>query len=609
MKKIYRVADYISDFLVDKKIKHTFLLPGGGNMYLVDGVGKNRNIEVVPCLHEQGVSIAAEAYSRITENIGVGIITSGPGSTNAITGVAGSWIDSIPLLIISGQVKTDDIMKNNLIRQKGVQEVDIISMVKKITKFSQTIKRKEDIKIVLEKAFYFATNDRPGPTWIDIPLDIQGAPIDSSKLKGWKITTFKKNKKIKKQNIAKVLKLISQSERPIILVGHGVRLSGKTKLFQNVINKLGIPVVTTWNAMDLLPYKHKLNIGRPGVVALRAPNFAVQNSDLLISIGSRLDNIITAFDSKNFARSAKKIVIDIDKNEINKLDMRIDLAIQSDAKLFLESLLANFKINKFNFIKWQKKCLQWKNKYTINDGKNFNKRKTINHYEFVESLSNILPKKSIISTGSSGLGIEVFYSVFKNKIGQRIFLTSGLGAMGYGLPSAIGACFANFKKPMILIEGDGSFQLNLQEMAVISQFNLPICIIIMNNKGYASIRNTQKNYFNSRYVGTGKEGGLNLPSFKKISELYNISYVNISKKNEMNKKLTKILKIKWPVIVDVNLAFNEVLSPKVSAIPLSNGSIVSMPLEDMSPLLTIEQLKQEMIIDLSKRSFEARSLK
>ena len=358
--------------------------------------------------------------------------------------------------------------------------------------------------------------------------------------------------------------------------------------------------------MDLLPYDHKLNIGRPGVVALRAPNFAIQNSDLLISIGSRLDNIITAFDPKNFARSAKKIIIDVDKNEINKLNMKVDLAIQSDAKLFLHTLQNKFKLKKFNFVKWQKKCLQWKKKYTIKENKKFTKNKKINHYEFVDFLSEIIPNNTVISTGSSGLGIEVFYSVFKNKIGQRTFLTSGLGAMGYGLPSAIGACFANHKKPMILIEGDGSFQLNLQEMAVISQFNLPICIIIMNNKGYASIRNTQKNYFNSRYVGTGKEGGLEIPSFKKISQLYNIPYVNISNKDKMKAKFKKVLKMKWPVIVDVNLIINETLSPKVSAIPLSNGSIISMPLEDMSPLLKIEELQKEMIVAISKRSFEAR---
>jgi len=289
--------------------------------------------------------------------------------------------------------------------------------------------------------------------------------------------------------------------------------------------------------------------------------------------------------------------------------MNVDLAIESDAKLFLEFLLEDFKKNKFNFLKWQKTCLRWKKKYTINDGKKFNQSKKINHYEFVELLSNKLPKNSIISTGSSGLGIEVFYSVFRNKIGQRIFLTSGLGAMGYGLPSAIGACFANDKKPMFLIEGDGSFQLNIQELAVIDQFKLPICIIIMNNKGYASIRNTQKNYFNSRYVGTGQEGNLSLPNLNMLSKVYKMNYIKISKKSEINSKFKKIFKVKWPIIVDIDLNYNETLSPKVSAIPLSNGSIVSMPLEDMSPLLKIEELKKEMIIELSNQSFAARSIK
>ena len=605
MKKIYTVADYISDFIVQKKIKHTFLLPGGGNMYLVDGVGKNKNIEVVPCLHEQAVAIAAESYSRITENIGVGIITTGPGSTNAITGVAGAWIDSIPLVIISGQVKRNDMMKNNLIRQNGVQEVNIIKMIKHITKFSETIKKKEDIRIILEKAFYLAKNGRPGPVWIDVPLDIQGAPITRSKLVGW---VKKNNSKVslQQQKINKVVKLISESKRPIILAGHGIRLSGNIDLFKSVVNKLGIPIVTTWNAMDLIPYNNKLNVGRPGVVALRAPNFAVQNSDLLISIGSRLDNIITAFDPRNFAREAKKIIVDVDKNEIQKLDMDIEITINSDAKFFLKKLLNTVNNKKFNFKDWQYRCLKWKKKYTVNDGKIFKKNKKINHYQLIESLSKILPKDIIISTGSSGLGIEVFYSVFKNKVGQRIFLTSGLGAMGYGLPSAIGSSFANNKKPMVLIEGDGSFQLNIQEMAVISQFKLPICIIIMNNQGYASIRNTQRNYFNSRFVGTGSEGDLNLPNLKKISKVYNISYFKISKFDQMDLIFKKVLKKKWPAIIDVALITNETLSPKVSAILEKSGSIISMPLEDMTPLLPINQLSKEMIINLSSRSLKAR---
>ena len=400
--------------------------------------------------------------------------------------------------------------------------------------------------------------------------------------------------------------MISKAKRPIFIAGHGIRISGSEKIFKELIEKLGIPTVMTWNAMDLLPYDHNLNIGRPGVVALRAPNFAVQNSDLLISVGSSLDNIVTAFNPKQFARCAKKIVVDIDKNQIDKLDMEIEIPINCDAKFFLKTLLDKINIKNINWNQWQKKCQNWKKKYSLINTKKFFANKKISHYYLVEVLSDVIPEDLIISTGSSGLGIEAFYTTFRNKKGQRIYLTSGLGAMGYGLPSSIGACFANNKKPMLLIEGDGSLQLNIQEMATLAAFKLPICIIIMNNQGYASIRNTQRNYFKGRYVGTGPEAGLKLPSLKKIANTYNISYLEISNIKELKDKLFKAMNLKWPLIIDVHLELNEQLTPKVAALPQDDGSILSMPLEDMSPLLPIETMKKEMIIDLSEASFKAR---
>ena len=464
MANIYRVADYVADFISNaNKLRQVFLLPGGGNMYLVDAMGKCHGIEVVACLHEQAASISAEAYSRINENIGVALVTSGPGATNAITGVVGAWIESVPLIIISGQVKRSDMMNDAPLRQNGVQEVDIISMVKKITKYAVTVKKPENIRSIMEQAFYHASNGRKGPVWIDIPLDIQSAPLNLESLKGWKQTPYSNIKAINNSQIENLNQLITNSKRPILLAGHGVRLSGGADIFEEVVNKLGIPTLMTWNAMDLLPYDHLLNIGRPGVVAMRASNFALQNSDLLISIGCRLDNIITAFNPKKFASSAKKIVVDIDQNEIDKLDMNIAMSINCEAKTFLNVLNKNINLKNADWINWQRKCQSWKKKYFVNDGKPFPKNGKISHYHFTDELSQILPPNITISTGSSGLGVEAFYTVFRNKEGQRLYLTSGLGAMGYGLPSAIGACFANNKKPMVLIEGDGSLQLNIQE--------------------------------------------------------------------------------------------------------------------------------------------------
>ncbi len=610
MTKIYRVADYIADFLSkENKTRHVFLLPGGGNMHLVDAIGSCNSIEVVACLHEQAVSISAEAYSRISKNPGVALVTSGPGSTNAITGVAGAWIESVPLIVISGQVKLADMMDDLPIRQSGVQEVDIISMVKKITKYAVTIKKPEEIKLIMEKALYHAKSGRPGPVWIDVPLDVQGAPIDPKLLEVRTEIPKHTNNTINDEIIDNLTNLISKANRPIFLAGHGIRLSGSEKIFRSAIDKFGIPTVMTWNAMDLLPYDHHLNIGRPGVVALRAPNFAVQNSDLLISIGCRLDNVITAFNPQRFARCAKKIIVDIDQNEIDKLNMEIAMSINCDAKTFLEALMNDVHLEKTDLIDWQNKCLTWKKKYSINEGKSFPNDGEISHYHFTEILSETLPPNIIISTGSSGLGIEAFYTVFRNKEGQRIYLTSGLGSMGYGLPSAIGACFANNKKPMVLVEGDGSLQLNIQEMATLSAFNLPICLIIMNNQGYASIRTTQRNYFKGRYVGTGPEAGLKLPDLKKVAATYQMPYIQILNACELKQKLREAMKLTWPIIIDVSLASNEVLTPKVAAIPQPDGSMLSMPLEDMSPLLSIETMQKEMIVGLSEASLQARERK
>jgi acetolactate synthase-1/2/3 large subunit len=596
----YRVADYIAEFVANIGVQHVFLLPGGGAMHLIDAVGKNTNIEVVACLHEQAATISAEAYARINENIGVAMVTTGPGATNAITAVAGAWIESVPLMVISGQVKRDDMLRNAPLRQKGVQEVDIVRIVESITKYAVTVENPEDIRSIMERAYYIARDGRAGPVWIDVPLDVQGAPIEPKHLSPWRVEEpmLTKARALNDKTISEIQSLISDAERPLIIAGHGIRLAGGAKIFRTWVENLGLPVVSTWNALDLLPYNHSLYVGRPGTVALRAPNFAVQNCDLLISIGCRLDNIITAYNPQGFARGAKKIVVDIDQNEIDKLDMSISIPITCDAAEFIKAIAEEVIPSHPDWKEWQFRCTDWKNRYTVNDGKPFSQEGMISHYQLMNTLSEVIPEETLIVTGSSGLAVEAFYTIFRNKLGQRVFLTSGLGSMGYGLPAAIGACFAHGKKPMVAIESDGSLQLNIQELATIKAFNLPITLIVMNNDGYASIRNTQKNYFDERYVGTGPESGLFLPDLEKLALTYGISFVRITDASELNKKLSKVIKSKSPVIVDVQLIKNEVLVPKVSALPQSDGSIVSMPLEDMSPLLPLSQLKQEMFVDL-----------
>lgn len=607
MSESYRVADFIADFIAELGVKHVFLLPGGGAMYLMDAVGKHPAIKAVACLHEQAAAISAEAYARINENIGVAMVTTGPGATNAITAVAGAWIESVPLMVISGQVKRADMLRDSPLRQKGVQEVDIVKIVKSITKYAVTVEKPEDIRIEMERAAHYARNGRAGPVWIDVPLDVQGAPVEPENLPHWQGKNQDVACKEFSGEIERLQTLLAASERPLLLAGHGVRLAGGTHLFRELAEKLQIPVVTTWNALDLLPYDHPLLVGRPGIVALRAPNFAVQNCDLLISVGSRLDNIITAYNPRGFARDANKVVVDVDRNEIEKLDMDIILSIESDAKSFLTSWLDAEAIVCQDWSAWQARCADWKRRYPVNDGAPFPSSGLISHYQLMDALSDAIPENTIVSTGSSGLAIEAFYTIFRNKPGQRVFLTSGLGAMGYGLPAAIGACFANDCRPMVAIESDGSLQLNIQELATLRAFNLPVCLIIMNNDGYASIRNTQRNYFEGRFVGTGPEAGLLLPDLEKVAATYDLPFLRIADASELISKLQHALSQTRPLLVDVRLIPNEALAPKVSALPQLDGSMLSMPLEDMTPLLPLETLQVEMIAGLSELSLKARN--
>lgn len=606
MNECYRVADFIADFVAELGVKHVFLLPGGGAMYLVDAAGKCPGLEVVACLHEQAAAISAEAYARINENLGVAMVTTGPGATNAVTAVAGAWIESVPLMIISGQVKRADMLRDSPLRQKGVQEVDIVKIVKSITKYAVTVERPEDIQIEMERAAHYARSGRAGSVWIDVPLDVQGAPVEPANLPHWQGEASDAMRKDFSGEIEQLQMLLGEAKRPVLLAGHGVRLAGGALLFRDLAEKLKIPVLTTWNALDLLPYDHSLLVGRPGVVALRAPNFAVQNCDLLISIGSRLDNIITAYNPRGFARGARKVVVDVDRNEIEKLDMDITLAIESDAKSFLTAWLSAKERTLPDWTTWKDRCADWKRRYPVNDGAPFPSSGPISHYQLMDALSDAIPENTTISTGSSGLAVEAFYTIFRNKPGQRVFLTSGLGAMGYGLPAAIGACFADNCRPMVAVESDGSLQLNIQELATMRAFNLPICLIVMNNEGYASIRNTQRNYFNGRFVGTGPEASLLLPDMEKVAATYDLPFLRIADASELKSKLLQALSQSRPLLVDVRLIPNEVLVPKVSALPQPDGSMKSMPLEDMSPLLPLARLRQEMLIPLQPASLSVK---
>ncbi len=607
-----RVADWIVKRLADVGVKHVFLLPGGGAMHLNDALRCETRIKGIACHHEQACGIAAESYGRVdfesNPGFGVAMVTTGPGATNVITAVAGAWLDSVPMLILSGQVKTADRLNGKPIRQGGVQEVDIVPIVQSITKYAVTIDSVESVRDCVERALYLMRSGRPGPVWIDVPLDIQGAMINPMQLELWSDgkmfdATKKDSKSVEQYN--DVLDLLRKSQRPLIVAGHGIRVSNAAEVFRRLVETFQIPAVLTWNGLDLIPYDHPMNIGRPGVVATRAANFAVQNCDLLISIGARLDNIVTGYNRKGFARCAKKIIVDVDPFEISdKLEMGFDIALESDAKEFMSRLLGTPL--RLDISDWRNRCLDWKKRYTQNEGVVFPDTGPIGHAHFVDAISDAIPVDTLIATGSSGLAIEFLYAGFRNREGQRIYLTSGLGSMGYGLPSAIGACFGRDCEPIVAIESDGSLQLNVQELATIVANKLPICLFVMNNNGYASIRNTQRNYFQSRYIASGPDSGLYIPEVSKIASAYGLPSITIEKCDNLTTVLREILSLPRPLIVDIHLLSDEALLPKCSAIPQANGTMISMPLEDMSPLLSFEDLEREMIVGVHDASRKAR---
>lgn len=577
-------------------VKHVFFLPGGGCMHLVDSLGKNKDLEFIANLHEQAAAIAADAYSQYTNNIGVALVTTGPGGTNAITGVTASWIDSVPVLIISGQVKRADLLVGKGVRQMGPQEVDIVSLVKPITKYAVTVMEPERIKFHLDKAIYLAKEGRPGPVWIDIPLDVQGAIIDEDKLESFDVSEQIFDESEINNKVDALIKLINESNRPIIMVGNGIRLAKGIEKFKQVISKIKIPVLTTWRALDILPENNDLYIGRPGSIGQRGANFAQQNADLIICIGARLDVGQVAFSYSNFAREAKKVIVDIDKNEINKIATKIDIVFNMDAGIFLTVLLEKINDVNTNTSKWLKRCQDWKNKYPVVLPEHETGRKHVNTYMLVETLSKLLTADDVIIPGSSGSCSEITLQSFKVKEGQRVFNSPGLGSMGFGLPASIGACVASGKKRTICLIGDGGLQHNIQELELLKRYQLPIKVFVLNNNAYASIRATQNRYFDGNLVACDPSSGLTLPDTTKIATAYGLKTFKIDSQNEIEEKVNKVLDYDGPVVCEVMVDPDLLTQPKISSEVKPDGRIVSKPMEDLWPFLDREEFKANMIV-------------
>jgi len=566
-------------------------------MHLNDSVGHCPDLEYVCNLHEQAAAMAAETYAKLNENLGVALVTTGPGGTNAITGTAGAWLDSTPCLFISGQVKRSDMIGTTGVRQMGVQELDIVSLVKPITKYAVTVIEPTTIRYHLEKAVYLARIGRPGPVWIDIPLDVQAAQVNPASLDGFDphelpLAAAPDNLPVQ---VAQTIELLNAAERPILLVGNGVRLAGAKREMQELIQRLGVPVLLTWLSHDLLPEANKLLVGRPGPVAPRGPNFALQNSDWLLTIGARLDMVLTGYAHDRFARAANKIMVDIDPAEIRKMKTPIAVPVCADAKAFIQEMLRQSdRVGHQDRSDWMARCREWKTTYPVVLPE-YRAQKLVSTYVLADVLSDELEGNDVIVSGSSGAGIEIFLLVFRVKEGQRVLLTTALGAMGYGLPASLGACLASGRKRTILVDGDGGFQLNLQELETLVRLQLPVKMFILNNQGYASIRTSQSRYF-GRLSGADATSGLTLPDLGKVATAYGLAFMQIKDQGDLAEQVRTVLNTSGPVICEVWTPPDEPRAPSLASMQRPDGSMVSKPLEDLWPFMERDKFLSNMII-------------
>lgn len=589
-----KVSDYIANFLSENGVTDVFTVTGGGAMHLNDALGHHPKLKCTYNHHEQACVIAAEGYTRYSGKLAAVCVTSGPGGTNALTGVLGGWLDSIPMFVLSGQVKRETtVSSTNLpLRQLGDQEFNIVECVKTMTKYAKMITEPNEIAYHLEKALYLAMNGRGGPVWLDIPLDVQGAVVETDEL-----LHFCKNElilqevpKVKKEVIDEILKKIKASKRPIIIAGTGIRLGQAHKEFLSLIEKLNIPVVTAWNAHDVLWNEHRLFCGKPSTVGTRGGNFVVENSDLIISLGCRLNIRQISYNYKNFAKNAYKIIVDIDKAELQKPTIKPDMPIHADVKDVIEKLLeSKFENKNEEHQKWLEWCKAVNEKYPACLPRYYEKNKPMNPYAFIDTLFKILPEDEPIICGNGSACVITFQAANVKK-GQRLFTNSGCASMGYGFPAAIGVAVNLADKRVVCIDGDGSFQMNLQELQTVVHNNLNLKIIILNNNGYHSIRQTQTNIFSHHpLVGVSKENGISFPECEKLAECYGLKYVKIDDILSADEKIREFLNFDGPAICEAVVDAAQNFEPKLSSKVMPDGKITSPSLDDMFPFLSREE--------------------
>ncbi len=617
-----KVSDYIIKFIENLGVKHVFLISGGGNIHLIDSIGRSNKLKYICNHHEQACAMAAEAYSRINGNIGVCLVTTGPGGTNAITGVYGAWTDSIPLLVISGQVKKEMLEAGKTIRQLGDQEINIVDLVKPITKYAVTVMEPNEIKYHLEKAVYLAKSGRPGPVWLDIPLDVQGAVVGEKKLVSFDSSTFEEEAlplfvATSKSSVSSIystpgvagiqglsrgvfgalLKKLKKAKRPVLYVGNGVRLAHAEKELLTLIDLLKIPVLTSFTGYDLVSTENPYFFGRPGTVGQRAANIILQNSDFLLTVGTRLNIRAVGYNFRTVAKGAYKIMVDIDRRELDKKTVSPDLKINCDAKEFIQEMNYELRIKNYELgIKeWLDYCKRLNIKYPVVQPQYWRKTKPVNHYCFIDALSKQLKADDVLAV-SNGTACVAPYQALKFPQGFRVIVNSGCAAMGYGLPAGIGACFAHGKKKTLCFEGDGSIQMNIQELQTVVHHKLPLKIFVFANNAYLSIRLTQDSLFESKYIASDKESGVSCPDIIKIAQAYGIRTISIESHQNMEKKIKEVLMNDDPVICKLLLDPKLGFVPKASSMKLTDGTFVSKPLEDMWPFLSRKEFRENMIV-------------
>lgn len=598
-----KLSDYVANKVVELGVKHVFMVTGGGAMHLNHSFGTHEKLACVFNHHEQACAMAAEAYYRLTNQLPLVNVTSGPGGTNAITGVYGAYVDSVAMVVLSGQVKYETTVRSTglPLRQYGDQELDIEELVRPVTKYCTMVTDPQSIRYHMEKAFYLATSGRPGPCWLDIPLNVQGAQIDPDNLVGFDAAEI--NEPWKKTDLVsasqQILSKIASAKRPVIFVGGGIRLSGRHTEFLKLADKLGVPVVTGWNAHDVIWNAHPLYAGRPGTVGDRAGNFVVQNADLLLILGSRLNIRQVSYNWQSFAREAYKIWVDIDENELKKPSVTPDMPIHADLAELLP-VLANqpYAGPAASHTEWLAWCKQRQSLFPVVQPEYWANER-VNPYCFMDELFRQLPENQVVVTGN-GSACVVSFQVADIKPGQRLWTNSGCATMGYDLPAAIGIHAALGEgHQVVTLAGDGSIMMNLQELQTIAGGKMPVKIFILNNSGYVSIFQTHRNFFNGVEVGGGPKSGVTFPNFEKLSRAFDIPYQRCARHEDMAEAIARTLAEAGPAVCEIIIDENQPFSPKLGAKQLPDGRIVSPPLEDLSPFLPRDVLRQNMIVEMA----------